>query len=133
METLKIGIVALMMGLSSFVHAQQGGPAQSQNANKTPEERATMRSTRLTKQLGLTADQERSVYSLCLQHAQQQDANRTKFQEDRNAMRAAQQQNNEVFEQSIDKLLTAEQKTKYEQMKADDKAKMQERRAERKE
>jgi protein CpxP len=119
MKSLKIGLLTLFMVIGNLVLAQQ-------QDNKTPEERATAHSKKLTQDLGLTADQEKNVYTACLAHAQQMDADRTKYKGDREAMKTARQQNNQTLDASLGKILTADQKTKYEQMKQDEKAKRQE-------
>ena len=116
MKTVKIGIMVLLMAIGNFVMGQQSD-------NKTPEERATMHSKKLSQQLGLNADQEKSVYSACLQRAQQQEADKAKYQGDREAMKNARKQNNDTFDASISKVLTADQKTKYEQVKQEEKDK----------
>jgi protein CpxP len=127
MKTLKIGIVALVLLFSNFIQAQQ----PNQNANRTPEERAKMHSKKLTEQLGLTADQEQNIYTYCLQHAQQQEADRAKYKGDREAMKNAHMQNNQNFDANIEKILTADQKTKYAQIKQEEKAKFEQNREQR--
>lgn len=124
MKTLKIGIAAMILLFSSFIQAQQ----PNQNAGRTPEEKAKMHSKKLVEQLGLTADQEQSIYTYCLQHAQQQDADRAKYQGDREAMKNAHMQNNQNFDSNIEKILTADQKTKYAQIKQEEKAKFEQNR-----
>jgi protein CpxP len=124
MKTLKIGILALFMAFGNLVWAQQPA-SQNQNASKTPEERATMHSKKLTQQLSLTADQEKSVYNYALQQAQQQDADRAKFNGDREGMRNARKQSMQTFETNVGQVLTADQKTKYEQLKQEEKEKRQ--------
>ncbi len=111
-------MLALLMLVGNFVWAQQQTP-------KTPEERAANQTKRLTENLGLNTDQNKSVYSLALAHAQQQDADRAKYQNDREGMRNARKQNMDTFEAGLAKVLTADQMTKYNQMKADEKAKRQ--------
>ena len=125
MKTLKIGILALFLAFGNLVWAQQAGSSQNQNASKTPEERATMHSKKLAQQLGLTADQEKSVYNYALQQAQQQDADRAKFSGDREAMRSARKQSSQTFETNVGQILTADQKTKYEQIKQEEREKRQ--------
>lgn len=120
MKTLKISMLALLLAIGNYVFAQpQGG-------GKTAEERATSHSQKLTQQLGLSADQQKSAYAACLTRAQQMDADRVKFQGDREGMRASRKQTNQTFETSLGQILTPEQKTKWEQIKADEKAKRQE-------
>ena len=118
MKTLKIGILALLMSIGNFVFAQQQG-------GKTAEERATAHSQKLTQELGLNADQQKSTYTACLTRAQQMEADRAKNQGDRDAMRAGRKQIEQTFETSMGQILTPEQKTKWEQIKADEKAKRQ--------
>jgi protein CpxP len=118
MKSLKTGMLALLMLVGNFVWAQQ-------KESKTPEQRATEHSQKLTQQLGLSADQQKTVYAACLQRAQQMEADRAKNQGDRAAMKAAREQSNQTFDASMDKILTADQKTKYEQIKQDEQAKRQ--------
>jgi len=118
MKTLKMSMLALLMLVGNFIWAQQGSP-------KTAEERATNQSKKMTTELGLNADQSKSVYSLALTHAQQQDADRAKYKDDREGMKNARKQNMDTFEAGLAKVLTADQMTKYNQMKADEKAKRQ--------
>ena len=125
MKTLKIGMLALFIVLGNIVWAQQPSPSQNQGTPKSPEERATMRSKKLTQQLGLSADQEKSVYNYALQQAQQQDADRAKFDGDREAMRNARKQGSHTFETNVGQVLNADQKTKYEQLKQEEKEKRQ--------
>jgi len=117
MKSLKTLAVALFMVLVNFAWAQQN--------SKTPEERATEHSQKLTQQLSLTADQQKTVYAACLQRAQQNEADRTKNEGNREAMKAAREQNNQTFEASLAKILTADQKTQYEKIKQDEKAQRQ--------
>jgi protein CpxP len=121
MKTLKIGIVAIIFLFGGFIQAQQ----PNQNAGKTVEEKAKMHSQKLVQQLGLTADQEQSIYTHCLQHAQQQDADRAKYQGDREAMKNAHMLNKQNFDSNIEKILTPDQKAKYAQIKQEEKAKLE--------
>jgi Ni/Co efflux regulator RcnB len=126
MKKLKIGMVALLMIVGSMAWAQNSANSQNQKAAKTAEERATAHSNKLTKDLGLSQEQQKSVYTLCLQRAQQEDADRAKFQNDKEGMRNARKQNEGNFETNLAKVLTADQKTKFEQMKQAQKEKHKE-------
>ena len=126
MKKLKIGMVALLMIVGSMAWAQSSANSQNQKAAKTAEERATEHSNKLTKDLGLSQEQQKSVYSLCLQRAQQEDADRAKFQNDKEGMKNARKQNEGNFETNLAKVLTADQKTKFEQMKQTQKEKHKE-------
>jgi len=118
MKTLKITALALFMAITNLVCAQQQG-------GKTPEERATKHSQKLTQELSLNADQQKSAYAACLTRAQQMDADRAQNQGNKEGMKAGRKQINETFETSMNQVLTPEQKTKWEQIKADEKAKRQ--------
>ncbi|MEO8759968.1 MAG: multiple ligand-binding protein 1 [Bacteroidia bacterium] len=116
MKTLKISIIALLMLVGNVILAQEG-------PKKTAEQRATDQSKRLTTELGLNADQQKSAYTLALQHAQQQDADRAKNKDDKEAMKTARKQNRDNFDAGLAKILTADQNTKYKQLAENDKAK----------
>ncbi len=117
MKSLKTIALALLMVVANFAWAQQN--------SKTVEERATEHSQKLTQQLNLTADQQKTVYAACLQRAQQNDADKAKNEGNREGMKAAREQNNQTFEASLNKILTPDQKTQYEKFKQDEKAKRQ--------
>lgn len=110
MKNLKIGMIALLMIVGNFIFAQNHQP-------KPATERATERSNNLKEKLGLNADQQKSVYDLCLQRAQQEDADRAKLQGNREAMQAARKQNEQNFESKLFQVITPDQKAKFEQMK----------------
>jgi len=126
MKKLKIGMVALLMVIGNMAWAHRSASPKNQQASKTPEERAAAHSKRLTEKLGLNPDQQKSIYDFCLQRAQQEDADRAKFQNDKEGMRNARKQNEQNFETNLAKVLTADQKTKYEQMKQEQKEKRKE-------
>ena len=111
MKKLKIGMITLIMIIVNMVWAQ------NQQSSQTAEVRATERSNKLKENLGLSADQQKSVYNFCLQRAQQEDADRAKNQGNKDAMRSARKQNEQNFETNLYKVLTPDQKTKFEQMK----------------
>ena len=111
MKNLKIGMIALFILVGNILMAQ------SPQMAKPAQERATEHSNRLKDKLGLNPDQQKNVYDLCLQRAQQEDADRAKFKGDKEAMRSARKQNEQNFETGLFKILTPDQKTKYDQMK----------------
>lgn len=129
MKTLRIGIVAILMIVSNLGWAQQPAHVQKSKASKTPEERATALSNNLTDKLGLTADQQKSVYNFCLQRSQQEDTDKAKFLKDKVALKNARKQNNQDFEKNMNSVLTPDQKTKYEQFIKEGKAKVNKRKA----
>ena len=112
MKTLQILMVALLLLLSNFARAQ----------HKAPEERANNQAKRLTEKLGLSAEQEKKIYALALQNAQQQDADRAKYQDDRESLINARKQNMNNYDAGLAKILTADQLAKYNQLKAERRA-----------
>ena len=60
MKKLKIGTVALLMVVGSMAWSHRSASLQNQQASKTPEERATAHSTRLTEKLGLNPVQQKA-------------------------------------------------------------------------
>jgi len=123
MRKLKFGMVVILMIVGSMAWAQNSATQQNQQAPKTAEEKATSHNDKLTKELGLTADQQKSVYNFCLQRAKQEDADRAKFLNNKEGMKNARKQNEQTFETNMATVLTADQKTKFEQMKQEQKEK----------
>jgi CHASE1-domain containing sensor protein len=108
MKTLKITALALFLAITNLVCGQQQG-------GKSPEERAAKKTQELTEKLSLTADQQKTVSAAALTHAKQNEADREKYKGDKEGMKAARKASAETFEQ----------KTKWEQIKQDEKAKRQ--------
>ena len=109
MKTLKIAAIALFMAVTNLVSAQ-GLEA------KTKEERASLETKELVQKLGLNASQEKTVSTAALQRAKQEEADREKFKGDKEGLKASRKQSNATFENSVKGVLTADQKTKFEQM-----------------
>lgn len=112
-----IMILALCLGMYGISQAQDGGGRM----NMTPEERATKQAQRMTQALQLTADQKQQVYDLALQTAKQMEAARSSG--DRSAMKAMRDQN----DAKMKSILTADQYTKFEQIKAERMGRMKDR------
>jgi hypothetical protein len=126
MKKLKIGMIALLIGMGNLAWSQAPAAKENKQASKTPEERATAHNKRLTEKLSLNAEQQKSTYGILLQRAQQVDADRAKFQSDKKAMRNAMKENEQNFETNLAKILSADQKTKYDQLKQEQKEKRKE-------
>jgi hypothetical protein len=126
MRKFKIGMVAILMVVGSMAWAQNSATPQNQQVSKTPAERAAVHSKKLTEELGLNPDQQKNIYNFCLQRAQQEDADRTKFQNDKEGLKTARKQNEQNFETNLATVLNADQKTKYEQMKQEKREKQKE-------
>jgi hypothetical protein len=105
MKSLKITVLALFMLMVNLACAQK--------ATKTAEEIATEKTEQLTNQLGLSAEQKKEAYQAYLQNAQQMEATRAKYQKNVTSIREADQQNNKILSESINKILTEKQKAEY--------------------
>ena len=112
MKTLQTLLFALLLLSGNFARAQ----------HKAPKERANNQAKRLTEKLGLSAEQEKKVYAIALQNAQQQDADRAKYQDNREDMINACKQNMDNYDAGLAKILTTDQLTKYNQLKAERRA-----------
>ena len=105
----RLGVLSLLMVLLVNVssYAQRGRKGN----NLTAEQRAEKATQRLTKKLGLNADQATKVQAANLKMQTAKDA--AKANKDRAAMKSA----NEAYRAELKTILTSEQYTKFEQMK----------------
>lgn len=106
--------VIMMIGLllvGTATYAQRGGDA-------TPEMRAQRQTKNLSKQLTLDADQEKKVYALQLTRAQKMQEMR-EAQDQSGDARQRMKSANDDFQQSLNEILTADQKTKYSTMQTE--------------
>lgn len=101
---MKRGIIAIIMAFVSFTAF-----AQRDMAKMTPEARAENQTKNLTETLGLSADQQKQVYTLNLARAQKMEEMRNSQDTDRSKMRESM----EAFNTDLQKVLTPEQQEKY--------------------
>jgi len=104
--------------------ANDGGMARSgmgRGMQRSPEQMADARAKQLTTQLGLNADQTEKVRQLTLTQAQQMQEKRASMMAsgDREAMRTEMQTAREQYDTQLKTILTADQYTKYAQMRED--------------
>lgn len=112
--------IKLLFSVLFFVVSLNLAFAQTKTP-KTPEERATGRTNRLEKALKLTAEQKTTVYNANLDAAKQNDELRTKVKAKEVNKAGAMEQKKSIEsarDSKISAVLTAEQKPKYEQIKA---------------
>jgi hypothetical protein len=110
----------------------QGRKGNIEKKDRTPEERATAQTNRLEKQLGLSADQKKQIYSINLDAIKKNEELHAKAKtagSDKKAIHAERKANNTARVSKIESTLTAEQKTKWETIKAEQKKRAEERRA----
>ena len=132
MKTLILSI-ALVTGLTMATQAQNtkkpaGTGKQEAMKNATPEERAKHEATRAEKQLSLTADQKTKWEAAALERINANGPIKEKMKgsttpEERKTLHSQAKVNFDKFDASIGSFLTADQKTKFEQMKKDRKDK----------
>ena len=118
----KLIATVLTLGALHFVQAQEAGapgaPNQMEKAKRaTPEQIATRNSMHLQKMLGLTEDQKQKTYQAVLTRTTALQAIRAKYgpEGDKKAMHQEAKPVKEQFVQTMDGILTPEQKTKWEQ------------------
>ena len=100
----------MLLGTAAF--AQRGG------GNATPEKRAEHQTKMMAEKLDLSADQQKQVYALQLTRTQKMQEMREAQDQSRDA-RQRMKSANDDFKQSMETILTADQKTKYEAMQTE--------------
>ena len=94
---------------------------------KTPEERAEKQTQHMTKNLGLTPDQATRIKELNLHRAQQMQAIKAKYAEQKKGRGTEMKDIMTNWESQLKSVLSAEQYTKFQAMQEERKAKMKER------
>src|SRR5665213_3262817 len=126
----KILFIALLTaGTASFAIAQSTSTTSTTTSTqqtapkpvKTPEERATDVANRMTKDLGLTADQTAKIHDLALTRAQKMDALKSTPSADKTAENTARKKIENDFDAGAKTVLTADQYTKWQAEKAEHK------------
>lgn len=116
-----------------LVEAQRGPMHQRKMRDpKTPEQRATAITNRLTKRLGLNDEQKQQIYKVNLQTAQRVDELRTEVKDKRERGEKPEKdfyakrirELNQQRDQSILATLNAQQKVEYEKLKKEQKERM---------
>lgn len=97
------------------------GQGRGQMMNMTPEQRADMQAQRLTKQLGLSAEQTEKVKQMELARVQEMQAMRGQASAggDRETMRQNMQAMRTKYDTQLKGILTADQYTQYSQLQQD--------------
>ena len=113
---------ALTAGAASAQTTPQAGrmgQGRTQDAARTPEQRADMQTKRLTQQLSLSADQSAKVRELALAENQELQALRGKFASADSRKGAGQEMKaiQEKYDAQLKSVFSAEQYTKYLQMR----------------
>ncbi|KAA9339076.1 hypothetical protein F0P96_00100 [Hymenobacter busanensis] len=101
---------------------RRGGHGQMGHMDRTPEQRADMQTQRLTKQLALSAEQQNQVRTIALAQANEMEAMRGQRPTDdagRQAMGQKMREAQARYDEQLKAVFTAEQYTKYAQLRED--------------
>lgn len=113
MKKFLFTIVALLLSASTFSQ-------QPQRREFKPEEMATRMADGMKKELNLNDEQYKSVYNLYLKRGEEMKARREKGEQNqqvnREARREEMKKNQEVLNAELQKILTTEQYSLYEEM-----------------
>ncbi|MCC2545463.1 DUF4890 domain-containing protein [Hymenobacter sp. BT175] len=95
------------------------GQGQMERAGQTPDERAARQTERLSKELGLTADQSTRIRQILLSREQEMQAMRGKREAgtDRQALGQEMKASRARYDAQFKEVLTAEQYTRFTQLK----------------
>lgn len=126
----KLLFVALMFATSLLMAQAPNGANPKQKQKKSPEERATAISNHLTTQLGLSESQKKQVYSLVLEKSAKVKSIREQYGADKKLAHEKIQPIRKEFNDKMKTILTADQYTKWEKMKAERRAKHEARKKE---
>ncbi|MBK9334205.1 MAG: hypothetical protein IPM96_17800 [Ignavibacteria bacterium] len=127
MNNIKVkALVLMILAFLTFsaVSYSQDDSKQYSGKNKTPEEFAKKRTDRLNQELSLSEDQYKKVYDLMLTKASERKANKEKYKNlEKTERKELKKQSRENFMKQMQGILTQEQISKLEKMKANKKDK----------
>ncbi|MCL6260063.1 DUF4890 domain-containing protein [Aquiflexum sp. TKW24L] len=127
-KLLMIAAIFTMTFAGAFAQRGHGGSKSGQQKESmTPEQRAEKMTTKMTDELSLSEDQKQKIYDINLENAQKRQAQREAMQEEHKAKRAAMQAQNQVQNEQIVAVLTPDQKTKWEEVKKENRKEIRER------
>jgi Spy/CpxP family protein refolding chaperone len=117
-----IMIAAIFMMTYAGAFAQRG----QQKEMQSPEQRAEKMTAKMTEELGLSVDQKQKIYQINLENAQKRQEQREAMQVEREAKRAEMQAQAKAQNDQIEAILTSEQKTKWEEVKKENRQEIHE-------
>ncbi|MFD2201693.1 DUF4890 domain-containing protein [Shivajiella indica] len=119
----KLLMIAIIFSLSLAAFGQR----EQQKEKPTPEQRAERMTDRMAEQLELTEVQKQEIYAINLQNAQKRQAEMEARRIEMEARREAMKSQMESQRAQIDAVLTPEQKEKWEEIRAENRRKIDER------
>ncbi|SMD42596.1 protein of unknown function [Aquiflexum balticum DSM 16537] len=117
-----IMIAAIFMMTYAGAFAQRG----QQKEMQSPEQRAEKMTAKMTEELGLSEDQKQKIYQINLENAKKRQEQRESMQAEREAKRAEMQAQAKAQNDQIEAILTPEQKTKWEEVKKENRKEIRE-------
>ena len=105
---LVVAMIGLMVG-GNITYGQAGAnprPHAENHVNETPKQKAAKRTEKMTKDLGLTADQSKKVGEINLKHAEEMEILHKQMKELKEQAKAKK----EAYNKEIDSVLTEEQR-----------------------
>lgn len=123
-KLLMIAAIFTMTFAGAFAQRGQGS---QQKEPMTPEQRAERITTKMTEELGLSEDQKKKIYQVNLDNAKKREAQRAAMEEERKAKREEMQAQTKAQNEQIVAILTPEQKTKWEEVKKENRKEIRER------
>lgn len=112
-----LSIVGLVVAISLSFAQNPSKP------KRTPEQKAVKRSEMLAQKLTLTNEQKQSIYVLILDRTTKVEAVKAKYAADKKGMGKELKPIRDNFDTQMKAILTPDQATKWEQLRAEEKAK----------
>lgn len=125
-----IGVALVAASVSGYA---QDGAAPKERPHKTVDERVKARTERMTRELGLSAEQVERVEVMNRQQATEAEKDRAAGDQEREARRAAMKERRDRYDVELKAVLTPDQYTKWQAKKEEGKKKLQDKRTERRE
>ncbi|MBC6110480.1 hypothetical protein ACFOG5_05075 [Pedobacter fastidiosus] len=127
MKRAILTIAIAVMGFTAAFAQDTTRKARREMPKMTAEQRAEKATAGMEKRLGLSADQKTKVYQVELDRAKKMDAMRTGNPADMKGKRGEMKASMDKSKADLDNILTSEQKTKMEALRAEQKGKMKDR------
>lgn len=125
-----IGVALVAASVSGYA---QDGAAPKERPHGTVDERVKARTERMTRELGLSAEQVERVEVMNRQQATEAEKDRAAGDQEREARRAAMKERRDRYDVELKAVLTPDQYTKWQAKKEEGKKKLQDKRTERRE
>jgi len=126
-KLLMVAAIFAMTFAGVFAQKGQGGPrGGQQKESMTPVQRAERITIKMTEELGLSKDQKQKIYQINLENAEKRQAQRDAMQEEQKSKRTEMQAQNKARNERMEAILTSEQKTRWDEVKKDNRDKIRE-------